>query len=48
MYSEKQFNSKNDQAENKYKETDPVDPMHIPDPFVLRTVGVLFAEIEVF
>ena len=46
--SGQQLNGQDDQADDKDKKTDPVDPVHITDPFVLGTVRVFFPEIEIF
>jgi hypothetical protein len=42
-----EFNSKNDQANNKNKYADPVDAMHITYPLAFRSPGVFFPEIKV-
>lgn len=46
--SAQQLNSENDQAEDKHKQTDAVDPMHITDPLIFWTVRVFFPQVEVF
>jgi hypothetical protein len=43
-----ELNGQNNHTKQKDKKTDPVNAMHIPDPFILWPVGVFFAEIEVF
>ena len=43
-----QFNSQDNQAENKNQQADAVDTMHITYPFIFRPVGILFFQVEVF
>ena len=47
-FSAQQLNSENDQAENKYKQTDSIDTMHITDPLIFWTVRVFFPQVEIF
>jgi hypothetical protein len=35
-----QLNCQDNKAKDKNKNTDPVDPVHIPDPFIFWPVGV--------
>ena len=46
--SHEQLDRQNNQAYQKNKQADAIDPMHIPDPFVLRPVGILLFQVEVF
>ena len=43
-----QFNGENDQAKYKDQQADPVDAMHISDPFAFRPFGILFFQVKVF
>jgi hypothetical protein len=43
-----QFNGKNDQAQYKDQEADPVNAMHVTDPFALWPGRVFFFEEEIF
>ena len=44
----KQFNSQNNKAKQKDEDADAVNTVHIPNPFVFGTVGVLLFKVEVF
>lgn len=47
-FSGQELNGKNNQAKQEDKQADPVNAMHITNPFILWPVGIFFAEIEVF
>ena len=46
-FSAQQFNAQNYQAEKKNKNADPVNTVHVTDPFVFWTVRIFFFQIEV-
>ena len=48
IFSGQQFNCQDYQAENENKNADPVDAMHIANPFGLGPVWIFFPQVEVF
>lgn len=47
-FSGKELDRQYKQTEEKDKNADAVDPVHIPDPFVFWPVGIFFAQVEIF
>lgn len=48
IFSAKQFNCKNYQADQKNKNADAVYAMHVPDPFILWPVWIFLFKIKIF
>jgi hypothetical protein len=42
------FYRKDNHTKDKYKEADPVNPVHIPDPLILGTIRVFFPDKKIF
>jgi len=43
-----EFNRQYNHTKQKDKKADPVNAVHIPDPFIFRAVGVFLPQVEVF
>jgi hypothetical protein len=48
ILSPEQLNRQYNHTEYKYKQADPVDPMHISDPFAFRAIWVFLLQIKIF
>jgi hypothetical protein len=44
----KEFDQQKEQGKEEHENRNPVDPVHIANPFALGCIGVFFADIEIF
>ena len=44
---QREFEGKNDQAQDEHENTNPVDPVHITNPFCFGLIGIRFPDIEI-
>jgi len=47
-FSSQQLDGKDDQAEKKNKDADPVNTVHVADPFIFWPVRIFLPQVEVF
>ena len=48
VFLTKQLNSQNNQAEQKHKNADTVNTVHIPNPFIFWPIRIFLFQVEVF
>ena len=48
VFLTQQFNSQNNQAKQEDENTNTINAVHIPNPFILWTIRIFLFQVEVF